>query len=867
MKKSGKITILILIIFVIVGIGITIGYTFTNKYSNNNEYMPFPDIEYQVSKVTCGSSVGKAGDKIQCSAYDSNNVQISNSLLIWSSEGLATVDGNGLVTIKESDTPFPDSILINITARSGNSSASYAITWGGNKIDVTSIELNISEKTLVVDEQFTLTPTLLPNDATNKTVTWQSSNSSVATVNNGTVTAISGGVATITATTSNGKTATCNVIVNVPVTGINLFTTQETLAVGEKFSFAFAILPNDATNKTVTWQSSNSSVATVNNGTVTAISGGVTTITATTSNGKTATCQITVIVPVTNISLSKSSVTLEEEKFIYIIPTISPTNATDKTVSWSSSNTSVAIVDSNGKVTALKEGTASITATTSNGKTAICNITVVVPVTNISLSKSSVTLEEEKFIYIIPTVLPTNATDKTVSWSSSNTSIATVDSNGKVTALKAGIAYITAATSNGKTAICKVTVETAVSSTISVTGLTLDKTNLSLKVGTSSKLNVTINPINATNKNVYWSSSDNNIVSVDQNGNIKAIKAGKATITVNSTSDTTKTATCTIEVTDEEIEETNISVTGITLKDSKLTMNINDKYHLTTTITPSNATDQNVTWESSDESVVTVSENGVINAKKEGNAIITVTTVDGSKKATCQITVTNNKTDVVLSNINTLSLLVLSEGKLDFFSPEIENYNVVVPSNVDSISIYSTLTDAKSKYVEGYGNRTVDLNNTDTEILIKVKAENGDIKTYTINITREFEASAIISNITINNYEIDFNSSILEYNIKIKDEKKLDFNIELAKEEYSYDIIGNSDLTNGSVIIVKGNGNNKTIEYKFNISTSNIDVPITSLDSPVALLIGSIILGIIGLGIICFVIKNKFVKKIAIDKF
>ena len=172
----------------------------------------------------------------------------------------------------------------------------------------------------------------------------------------------------------------------------------------------------------------------------------------------------TTTVDVEKVSLNKSATTLTEGESETLTATITPSNATgDKTIKWSSSNAEVAAVDSNGKVTAKKAGTAVITATSSNGKTASCTVTVKqkeIAITGISLNKSTTSLTEGESETLTATIAPSNATgDKTIKWSSSNAEVAAVDSNGKVTAKKAGTAVITATSSNGKTAGCTVTVK------------------------------------------------------------------------------------------------------------------------------------------------------------------------------------------------------------------------------------------------------------------------------------------------------------------------------------------------------------------------------------------------------------------------
>ena len=265
------------------------------------------------------------------------------------------------------------------------------------------------------------------------------------------------------------KAFTDNETTTVDVEKVSLNKSATTLTEGESETLTATITPSNATgDKTVKWSSSNGAVAAVDsNGKVTAKKAGTAVITATSSNGKTAGCTVTVKqkeIAITGISLNKSTTSLTEGESETLTATITPSNATgDKTVKWSSSNGAVAAVDSNGKVTAKKAGTAVITATSSNGKTAGCTVTVKqkeIAITGISLNKSTTSLTEGESETLTATITPSNATgDKTVKWSSSNGAVAAVDSNGKVTAKKAGTAVITATSSNGKTAGCTVTVK------------------------------------------------------------------------------------------------------------------------------------------------------------------------------------------------------------------------------------------------------------------------------------------------------------------------------------------------------------------------------------------------------------------------
>lgn len=238
-------------------------------------------------------------------------------------------------------------------------------------LDQTSISLEPGQSTV-------LTALIKPANATDKTVTWTSSNSNVATVNDGKVTAIAEGSATITAT-AGGKSATCFVTVKIKtieVSSVSLDKTEITLIEGDSQKLTATVKPDNATDKTVTWTSSNNNVATVDDGTVRAIAEGSATITAT-AGEKSAICTVVVtkqVIDVTSVSLDKTEITMNMGESRTLAATVKPDNATDKTVTWTSSNTNVAKVEG-GKVTALSEGGAIISASAGN-MTATCTVTV-----------------------------------------------------------------------------------------------------------------------------------------------------------------------------------------------------------------------------------------------------------------------------------------------------------------------------------------------------------------------------------------------------------------------------------------------------------------------------------------------------------
>ena len=552
----------------------------TNKtvtWSSSNSSVATVDANGKVTAVAQGTAIvtAKAGDKtatctvivmktdipVESITLDKNYLELTeggtgtitatvkpdnatNKTVTWSSNNplIASVDQNGTVTGQAEGTT-------TITAKAGGKTANCMVSVKKSVVVVESVTLEITSTILNIGETLTLTATVKPDNATDKTVTGSSSNPTIAAVDqNGTVTAVAEGTATITAKASD-KTATCTVTVmkgNVPVESLTLDKSSLELTEGETATLIATVKPDNATDKTVTWSSSNPWVATVDqNGQITAVRAGEATITATVG-GKYAYCTLIVKnkeIAVESITLDKSSLELFEGEVAMLYATVLPWNAPDKTVTWTSSNPSVATVDQEGRVTALHEGTATITAKAGD-KTATCTVFVKmrdIPVYWIGLDHNYLELKEGETTTIIATVKPDNATDKTVTWSSSDPFVATVDQNGRVTALHEGTAAITAKAGD-MTATCSVTVK---KSGVAVELVILDKTSLELSEGEVAMLYATVLPSNATDKTVTWTSGNPSVATVDQNGKVTGKAEGTTTITAKAGD---KTATCSVTV-------------------------------------------------------------------------------------------------------------------------------------------------------------------------------------------------------------------------------------------------------------------------------------------------------------------------------
>ena len=430
---------------------------------------------------------------------------------------------------------------------------------------------------------------------------------------------------------------------------ISLNKTKISLSAGKTYTLKANIIPSTAGNREVAWKSSNTNVAKVSSsGKVTAVGNGTANITCTTVNGKKATCKVTVNTKTSGVSLNSKSVTIYETQTYKLKATVKPSTASDKSVTWKSSNTKVAKVSSSGKITAVKSGTATITCTTNDtGKKVTCKVTVKkrVPVTSVSLNKTKTTVYKGKTTQLTATINPANATIKDAIWKSSNTSVATVSSSGKVVAKKNGTAKITVTTKDGKyIATCKVTVKTK------ATGVSLNKKTATVYKGKTLTLNAAVKPSSASNKNVTWKSSDKKVAKVDSNGKITGVSIGTATITCI-TEDGSYKDICKITV------KKYVKTKTVSLNAKSETLTYGKTYQLKGTVSPSNATNKALTWESSNTKVAKVSSSGKVTATGVGTATITCTTKDGSK-ASCKITVKGVKVTSVTLNSSSATLEV-----------------------------------------------------------------------------------------------------------------------------------------------------------------------------------------------------------------
>ncbi|WP_172917589.1 Ig-like domain-containing protein [Capnocytophaga canis] len=683
----------------------------------------------------------------------------TNKKVTWTSANtaIATVDDLGKVTGVASGT-----VYITATTKDSKKTASCKVTVSKKVITVAYVSLDNETITLLEGDTKTLVATVSPTNATNKKITWTTTDKTIATVDaNGKVTAITAGVVSITATTEDGgKKASCRVTVEkniVAVTNVSIQPESIVLAIGNQRQLSATVSPTNATNKKVTWTSADPSIATVTaNGKVTGVASGTVYITATTEDGgKKASCKVTVesVIAVTNVSIQPETITLPVGDELQLTATVSPTNATNKKVTWTTANAGIAKVDNHGKVTGVASGTVYITATTEDGgKTATCKVSVTTPiiqVTSINIQPGTATVTVGGEQQLTANVLPTNATNKTVTWTSGNTSIATVSSSGKVTGVASGTVYITATTEDGsKTATCKVTVtaSSVIPDGARISGSVLtgwDCTKIPADGKVIIPANVTIigsrafaqckrlkevvihGNVNMIGEEAFQNCTALNKVTIAEG--MKRIETSAfegcsslQSIVLPATlenigprlfADTPSLVSITVKAPapprtyalyslslfghgnknpfiyvpqayvdtykndpnwfwseyrdrifpmPNEGNTPSVQVTSVELSSSSLILRPGSIHNLLVRILPTNATNQAITWATSNAEIATVHGNGIVTAIGVGKAQLTATTVDGGKIATCFVTVRDDDTPrIVMKAIsNSITLII-----------------------------------------------------------------------------------------------------------------------------------------------------------------------------------------------------------------
>ena len=617
--------------------------------------------------IGSGDKLSLTGSAVQC-VYTSSDSSV------------ATVDANGTVTAKKAGSVTITASVNNIELEKWDLTVAAAPT---------SVKLSATSASLGVGETIHIAATM--NNGAPATLTWTSSKASVATVDaDGTITAKAAGSATITAKTYNGKTATCKVTVAKAPTSIKLSVANVALGSGDSTAVKATLSSGSA--GAVTYESSDPNVATVANGKVVAGNPGTATITASTYNGKTATCKVTVQPAPESVGLGED-LTLGVKQTVQLTPVVTPGSLA--TFTYSTSDSKTVTVTAAGKITPVKAGTARITVKAHNGVTGSVNVTVVNAPSKVTISATKASLGVGQTLGLTAAV-PAGSVSP-ITWSSNKTGVATVDANGVVTAKKAGTATITAKAYNGKAATCKVTVVKA------PTSIKLSVTSVTLGCGDSAAIKATLSSGSAGA--ITYESTNDRIATVSGGRIVAGQITGTATITATTHNGLSATCTVTVLPAPKSI--------GL---DGNRTLGVGQTLALKPVLTAGSAA--TLTYATSDKNVATVSSAGAITAKKAGTATITVTAHNGVK-ASITITVTAAPSKVTLS----ATKLTLAKG-------ETAQLTATITANTTAALTWSS---------NKPGVVTVDQNGTITAVAagtatITVKTHNGKTATCTVTV-------------------------------------------------------------------------------------------------------------------------------------
>lgn len=584
----------------------------------------------------------------------------------------------------------------------------------------TNFMFDLSVKTLLVGDTLQLTLEREAGALEEGPITYTSSYEKVATVDeNGLVTGLSKGETVITARLTTEKrtwTARITLTVQQPVTeitvdedraevkhwgdadiaglldedmawanaeGVNLEPEDAAalpillVRVGRELNLSASCLPKNANNRRITVTSSDTSVLRVSGTTLTGRSAGECLLTLTSAMNPEVQKRYHVLVVkgVTGIKVTNP------EKYIFIggsvqlSAAVSPEDASIKDVVWSSENEKVATVDANGVVTGVSKGTAAIRATAADGTKRYGTVSVRVyqQPESISLQENDVTVAVGSYKTLKATVLPSGTNDKSVTWISSDESIAKVNSSGRITPVSPGTCTITCQSATFPTVFTSATVNVVQL----VTKVAFTTSKVDVDVGSTVNIIWETTPANATNPAVELSSGKTSIATVDQDGTVHGLKRGTATITAKTVDGSNRTARITINVLQP--------VEGVHMKNDTVSVGVDEGIRLTAVLEPEDASNTNMTWYSEDERIATIrgtTNRPTVTGRAWGTTVVHGTTEDGGYTTSATVNVGNYDKAVKLTDLylqsNQIKIVVLNESNMTIerFYFTIECYDI-----------------------------------------------------------------------------------------------------------------------------------------------------------------------------------------------
>ncbi|MEE3342682.1 MAG: Ig-like domain-containing protein [Bacilli bacterium] len=603
--------------------------------------------EDSVKKVTEEKKFNSTGQNIVKQVVKTDKIVNPDKTITYDSsdEEIVKVDDEGVITPVS-----PGVAVITVTDSEGNVDYTY--------ITVTEVEPRISTNsyTLKIGDTAKVEYDLSDTDYKENDISWTIDDEGVVVFENGLIKAVGAGNTIVNMHIGD-------LVYKIRVEVIRSIVLPDTLVlseseielkVGLSKKINASITPNNVENGEISWTSSNEFVATVDDGTIVGRSVGSAIITAATVNGLTATVEVVVIpneIAVEDINFVDNNVTMnvsEKRMFEYVI---TPQSATNKDVTYVFDDEYLSL-DENGYFEALKAGNTILTVMTSNNMTDNINISIMEPIIHaigIDIEQDDFSMTKGSVANLSVAFNPNNTTDKEINWDSSDETVITIDSFGKVTAVGVGEAVITATSKSGLRSTITITV---IEEDIKISSISLNHTALNLKNGETERLVANVMPMNASNKNVSYRSSNPAIATVDDTGLVTGVAKGMAIITVTANDGSNISSNCTVNVTYD---------THLSLNIINKTIYVEDTYTITANVTPMGA-NQGVTWSSNKTSVATVTSAGKVTGVGAGTATITATSLEDNSVVATSTVVVKSGAQKILDKAEDYYLSIEADG-------------------------------------------------------------------------------------------------------------------------------------------------------------------------------------------------------------
>lgn len=549
--------------------------------------------------------------------------------LSWncSDTSIATVDADGVVTGVKIGTAFIVVTGIDSTGQVYSDTCRIKVVQAA-----TDIVLEQEVYTVEVNGTTQITYHFEPTSESSAELSWGMLDPTIATVDEkGIVTGVKIGTtyAYVNGTDPNGNifSKSCRIDVVQMATGMKLNAEKCAVEVGKTQQIEYTLEPDKDSYMALTWSVIDPNVATVDNkGVVTGVNVGTTHVIVT-GLGVSATCTIEVYQSAETLTFTQPSITLDVGETVEAAYTLTPATATNHTLNWSSQNAAIVSVDASGKLTGVSQGVTTVFANLPNGYVSYLTVNVIAKAKGMELDPASAELVKGDKLKIKPVFTPADATNKKVTWSSSNEAVATIDENGKVTAVAGGITMITGISEDGN-----FSGSSMITVTEAVTSVKLNHSSYKLVKGRSVTLKATVDSNTATNSKVKWTTSNKKIATVTQSGKVTGKNIGTCTIKVTAKDGSKRSASCKIRV---------IRVAkGLEINKTYLRVMEGTTAKLKTRFTPKNASIKHLKWETSDETIATITSKGIITGVTPGTCTVTAKTTDGSNiKVSCIVNV------------------------------------------------------------------------------------------------------------------------------------------------------------------------------------------------------------------------------------